>query len=67
MIGEADEDWGGSQVEMIQGGGQRCWGRLIRKDLRGEMGTFHPVDIFPNQARSRRLFQARNGTACNGA
>ena len=67
MIGEADGDFGGCQVVMIQGGGKRCWGGLIRKDLRVEIGTLRPVDIFRNQAPARRLFQARNGTAWSWA
>ena len=59
--------FGVRQVVMIQGGRKRCLGGLIRKDLRAEIGTLRPVDIFRDQAPAHPLFQARNGTAWSWA
>jgi hypothetical protein len=61
-MGEVDRDFGRCRAVMIQGGGNRRFGALMRKDLRGKTGTLHPVDIFAQTSPCRRLLQARNGT-----
>jgi hypothetical protein len=63
MIGAADRGFARSGAIRKPEGRERPFGLLSRKDLRTEMGTLPPVDIFPNQAPAHRLFQARNGTA----
>jgi hypothetical protein len=60
-------DFRGSRVVLIRGGGKRCLGGLIRKDLPAEIGTRPPVDIFCNEAPAYPLFHARNGTAWSWA
>ena len=64
---EGAGDFRGSQVVLIQGGRKRCLGGLIRKDLRAEIGTRPPVDIFCDEAPSHPLFHARKGTAWSWA
>ena len=66
-------DWGGgrgfwgSKVAMIRGGGKRCLRALRGKDLRIEIDTLLPVDIFRNETPNHPLFQARKGTAWSWA
>ena len=64
---ECGGDFRGSRVVLIRGGGKRCLGGLIRKDLPSEIGTRPPVDIFCNEAPAYPLFHARNGTAWSWA
>jgi hypothetical protein len=59
----AEGDFGQFRVVMLRGGEKMYGWPLIRKDLQVKKGTLRPVDIFPNQAPSRRLFHVRKGTA----
>jgi hypothetical protein len=67
MILVAEGDFGQFRVVLLRRCGKRYRRPLIRKDLRVEKGALRPVDIFPHQGPSRRLFHVRSGTAWSRA